>query len=287
MDAHLRKLAAGQADIVAAWQLIAGGWTRRAIEHSRKRGAWQLVHPGVYALTQAPLTQQQRWMAAALTAPETYLSERSAGRCWGFWNRSDPIETVTRVGSGGPRRLGSVRVKRSRDVGAESTARHGIPITTAARTLIDIAPGVSGPAVGRAFREALRLKLLTVRELAGALGRHRGRRGTRVLWDLAERYSDLPYGRTRSNAEARALEILHDARVDTPAVNVRVAGAEADLVWPRRRLIIELDGPQFHRFADEDLRKQRRWERAGYNVRRLSTDVIYADPAALIALVSR
>src|SRR5687768_7930894 len=106
MDVHLRELAAAQADVVAAWQLIARGWTRSAIEHWAKRGDWKIVHPGVYALTQAPLTQLQRWMAAALTAPDTYLSHLSAATCWGFHLVDLASETVTRAGSGGPQLFG-------------------------------------------------------------------------------------------------------------------------------------------------------------------------------------
>jgi very-short-patch-repair endonuclease len=284
MDVHLRKLAAAQADVIAAWQLIAHGWTRKAIEHRVRQGGWQIVHPGVYALTQAPLTQVQRWMAAALTAPETCLSHQSAATCWRFHRMNTVFETVTRAGSGGPRRLGGVLVRRSNRLACDMTLLHGIPITNAPRTLIDIAPALSEAAIGRAFREALRLKVLTARELAGVLARHRGRRGTRALWDLTERYSSLPYRRTRSNAEARALEILHDGNVKPPKVNVRIAGEEADLVWPERRLIVEIDGPQYHQFRDEDDRKQQLWEGAGYMVRRIASDEVYRDPDALITL---
>lgn len=287
MDVHLRRLAAAQADVVAAWQLIAHGWTRKAIRHRARRAGWRVVHPGVYALTHGPLTPLQRWMAAALTAPDTYLSHLSASTCWRFHMTDVAFETVTRIGSGGPRRIGGLLVRRSNDLSGETTVCDGIPITTPARTLIDIAAVLPERAVGRAFREAARLKLLTTRELAGALQRHRGRRGTRVLWDLTERYSSLPYRRTRSNAEARALEILHDAGVSAPKVNVRVATEEADLVWPNRRVIIEIDGPQFHRFHDEDARKQSIWERAGYTVRRISSDRVYADPDALTTLAPR
>ena len=286
MDVHLRSLAAAQADVVAAWQLLEHGWTRKAIRHRARQANWRLVHPGVYALTQAPLTQVQRWMAAALTAPSTYLSHVSAANCWGLHTTSTAIETVTRTGSGGPRRFGAVLVRRSERLGGETTRHNGIPTTTPARTLIDIAGALPERAMGRAFREALRLKLLTVREMAATLARHRGRRGVRVLWALTERYSSLPYRRTRSNAEARALEILHDANVDPPKVNVRIAGEEADLVWPRQRVIIEVDGPQFHQFADEDARKQALWERAGYTVRRIASDAIYENPEALLALLA-
>ena len=71
----------------------------------------------------------------------------------------------------------------------------------------------------------------------------------------------------------------------TPRVNTRIAGEEADLAWPERRLIIEIDGPQYHHFPDEDTRKQRIWEAAGYTVRRIGSDVVYRQPARLIALV--
>jgi very-short-patch-repair endonuclease len=286
MDVHLRKLAAAQADVVAAWQLIGRGWSPKAIRHRANQDSWQLVHSGVYALTHAPLTQLQRWIAAALTAPDTYLSDLSAANCWRYHTTSTAFETVTRAGSGGPRRLGGVLVRRSTRLAGETTVCNGIPITNPARTLIDISAGLSERAAGRAFREAMRLKVLTTPDLARALIRHRGRRGTRVLWDLTERYSSLPYGRTRSNAEARALEILHDAGLEPPKVNVRIAREEADLAWPRRRVIIEIDGRQYHQFRDEDIRKQTLWERAGYTVRRISSDEVYANPDALIALTA-
>ncbi len=287
MDVHLRELAAAQADVVAAWQLLARGWSREAIKHHFAHAGWQLVHRGVYALTHAPLTQVQLWMAAALTAPDTFLSDRAAAACWGFHHTAAPGESVVRLGSGGPRRFGAVLVRRSKTLVGETTRCNGVPITTPVRTLIDIAANLPERAVGRAFREAIRLKLLTARDLAMALSRHRGRRGTRLLWDLTQRYWSLPYRRTRSNAEARALEILHDAQVEPPRVNVRIRGEEADLVWQDARLIVEIDGRQFHQFRDEDARKQAHWEAAGYAVRRISSDDVYADPEALLALAPR
>lgn len=286
MDVQLQRLAAAQADVLAAWQLVEAGWTRKAIWHWARQNAWQVVHPGVYALTHAPLTQLQRWMAAALTAPCTFLSDLSASSCWGFHVTRTAFETVIRSGSGGPRRAGSVVIRRSTRLAEETTIRDGIPITTPARTLIDISARLPMHRVGRAFREACRLKVLTPRDLATGLIRHRGRRGTRVLWDLTERYASLPYRRARSNAEARGLEILHDAEVEPPKVNIRIAGEEADFTWLQRRLIIEIDGPQYHQHQDEDSRKAMLWARAGYTVRRISSDEIYANPESLIALAS-
>ena len=252
-------------------------------DHARRKG-WRAVHPGVYALTHAPLTRHQRWTAATLTAPATFLSHASAA-CWGIRAFDASWETVTRPGSGGSRRFGDVLVSHSRTLTGNVTARDGIAITTAARTLIDLAPHLTVYALARAFRETLRLRVTTGPDVHAAISRHRGRRGIAALVDLACRYAHLPHFRTRSNAEARTLEILHDAGVEPPLVNGRIAGEEADLAWRRSRRIIEIDGPEYHRFPDEDARKQAVWESAGYAVRRIESGLIYDHPERLLALV--
>ena len=62
----------------------------------------------------------------------------------------------------------------------------------------------------------------------------------------------------------------------------RRRGGRPELAAPGD-LIIELDGPQFHLDAAEDLRKQRAWEAAGWTVRRIPTDDVYLDPERLLA----
>ena len=283
MDVRVRELAAAQADIVAAWQLLAAGWTRRMVQHRVQRD-WRVVHRGVYALTNAALTRRQLWIAATLTTPDSLLSQASAGACWGFRPFEASFETITRPGSGGPQRLGKLLVSRSRTLNGNVTFHHGIRITTAARTLIDLAPHLDDRATRKAFREALRLKVTSREQVLATLSHHDRRRGTRLLGELATLHSTLAYHRTRSDAEGRALEVLHDVGVERPRVNTRIAGEEADLAWPEQMLIIEIDGPQYHQFPAEDARKQRLWEAAGYTVRRIGSDVVYEQPARLIAL---
>lgn len=287
MDVHVRKLAADQLGLVAAWQLLALGWSVGRVRHWSTSHGWQAMHDGVFLLSQAPPTREQRWMAATLTSPGSVLSHASAGACWGFRPWEGAIETITRPGDGGPRIIDRLLVSRSRSLWPETTRQGGIPITSAARTIIDLAPHLTSRQAGRAFREAVRLKLLTARDLAAVLERHRGRRGTRKLWVLAERYASIPYTRTRSNAEARALEVLYDAGLLPDKVNAPIAGEEADLIWLERQLIIEIDGPQFHLFADEDARKQSCWSEAGFTVRRITSQDVYDNPAALISLVTQ
>ena len=229
----------------------------------------------MYALTQAPLTRHQRWIAATLTAPGTVLSHVSAAARHGFRPWEARYEVVTRPGSGGPRQYPRLLVCRSTTLDGHTTTKDGIPITTVARTLVDLAPHLHTKAIGWALREALRLSMTTPDLVLIAAVQNR--RGTATLTELTKRYAHLPYARTKSNAEARALERLHDAGGAQPLVNVRRGGEEADLVFEETKEIVEIDGPRFHRFPDEDARKERAWEDAGYRVRRVPSDAVYRD----------
>jgi len=282
----LIELAGRQHRCVARRQLHALGYGDRAIAHRVAGGRLIRVYEGVYAVAPDPADDRTRWMAATLTAPGSVLSHSSAATAWGLRSLKAPFETVTRAGDGGPELKQGVLVCRSKALVDHATRLDGIPITTAERTLIDLAPHLADRALARAVRDAVRLKTTTPSDLFVALARHRGRRGTRRMHAAVSRYAGLPLQRTRSDAEALALELLRDAGRPRPANNERIAGEEADLIWPAWRLIVELDGPQFHLDASEDLRKQRAWESAGWTVRRLPTDDVYLHPERLVAVAT-
>jgi len=223
-------------------------------------------------------------MGATLTAPDTVLSHFSAAAAYGTWGLPRELETVSRPGSGGPRRHGSILVYRSDRLAGETTELDGIPITTFARTVLDLAPQVSERALAWLVREGVRLGHVTVSILADCLGRHRGRRGARRVSEVIARYTGLPLERARSGAEVRAMEVLKDGQRPLPELNVRVAGEEADLVWRSQRLVIEIDGEPFHQDVGNDARKQAAWERAGWTVKRLPSDAVYKRPSELLAL---
>lgn len=247
------------------------------------------VEEGVYAV--APVLGHDPWgiwMGATLTAAETYLSHVSASAARGFWSLSRDFETVTRHGTGGPRRFGGVLVFHSRTLSGDVEELNGIPITTVPRTLLDLARiGISERALARAVREAVRLKLTTTAALTDCLVAHERQRGTRRLARTLARYSGLPLERARSGAEVRALEILRDAKRPMPRLNHRIAGEEADLSWREERLILEIDGRPFHLDVGEDVRKRALWERAGWEVRCIDSDDVYEHPHLLLALSPR
>ena len=163
--------------------------------------------------------------------------------------------------------------------------RFGIPVTRVPRTLLDLTPRIGDRQLARCVREALRLRTTSVTEIMDALtGRHRGRRGTRRLALAVARYSELPVHRARSGPEVEALIVLREGGRPTPRLNVRIAGEEADLSWPAHRLIIELDGPQYHLDRGEDDRKRACWEAAGWTVRRMPSPAVVDQPQRLLAL---
>lgn len=283
LDVHLGRLLAGQEDLVAWWQLRAIGWSRDQINARVWRDRWRPIHRGVWATHRGELTQRHRWIAAVLTAPGTWLCGPSAAACHGFYEWDGPYETVVRAGSGGPRRFGPLLVARSTALEGHTTRRDGIPLVTAPRALVDLAPGLGVGQLGRGFRESIRVGATTANEISRALA---GQRGTRRLAVWCDRYASIPYHRCRSDAEGRALEILHDHGIPAPKVNVKVANIEADLVWREARFLVEVDGREFHMFADEDARKDAAWKAAGYEPLRIPAADVYHRPERLVSIVN-
>jgi very-short-patch-repair endonuclease len=283
-DVRLIDLASRQHRCIARRQLHAVGYGDAAIAHRVAGGRLLRIYEAVFAVAPVLDDQWTRWMAATLTAPGSVLSHSSAAMAWGVWSYGAAFEVVTRPGDGGPVRLDGLLVCRSRTLAGNTTTHRGVPITTPERTLIDIAPHAGRRALARAVREACRLRHTSPSALLVALAGHRGRRGTGRLRHAVSRYAGLPLHRARSDAEALALALLREAERPMPQLNVRVASEEADLVWPAHRLIVELDGPQFHLDVSENARKQQAWEAAGWTVLRLPTDDVYLRPERLRAV---
>jgi hypothetical protein len=98
----LRRIAAGQAGCVAAWQLRAADWSWDAIRHRTQD--LRRLHEGVYVTGDAPITRLQRWWGATLTAPGSFLGFASAGAAYEIRPWEATFEVIVRQGSGGPRR---------------------------------------------------------------------------------------------------------------------------------------------------------------------------------------
>jgi Protein of unknown function (DUF559) len=283
-DVRLLELLEQQWNRASLTQIEALGYTRLDVSRWVASGRIRAVHEGVFAGRPFLDDQRGRWMAATLTAPGTCLSHASSAALHGFWDRRRSTETVTRLGSGGPRRIDGLLVYRSLTIAGSTMTIDGIPTTTSERAIIEMAPHVDDPALARLVREALRTKVTTSERLLRAVDAYLGRRGTRRVLRTLAKYAGLPLSRARSGAEIRALMVLRDADRPLPRLNHKIAGEEADLSWASESLIIEIDGGPFHQDVGEDRRKETVWRGAGWAVLRVPSDDVYDAPERLLAL---
>ncbi len=180
-------------------------------------------------------------------------------------------------------------VHRITAISADETTRHeNLPVTTPARTLLDLAQVLDTRELERALSVAERQGLLDRDAMMLLLARHPRRRGTPALRALLGD-AHAP-ALTRSEAEARFLALLRKARLRLPETNVILNGYEVDCLWRSERLIAEIDGFAFHSSKDAFERDRRRdavLTGAGFRVIRLTWRQLTHDSHALLVAVAQ
>jgi len=229
-------LAARQHGVVSRAQLIALGFNAGEIAYLVKVGRLHLLHRGVYAVGHRPASMLTAAMAAVLACgSDAAASHRAAGALWKILPRwFAPIDVTAPT----QRRHPGIYVHRSRLT--EPPTRHGIPVTTPARTLLDLADVLDDRALARAVNEAYVLRLTTPHELAAVLARSPGRRTARLTPHTTTT------GPTRSHLEDSFLRFVKRHRLPIPEINQHIAGHEVDAVWRAQKIVVELDSYTFH-----------------------------------------
>jgi hypothetical protein len=129
---------------------------------------------------------------------------------------------------------------------ADRTRRDGIPVTSLARTILDLAVDSRPKTVARFIERADEAKLFDLREMRELLGRSKGHRGRSTVRAALDAYR--PERKfTRSGFERRFLEVVREAGLPEPAMNAFVAGHELDAYWDAERFGVELDSWETHR----------------------------------------
>ena len=228
------------------------------------------LHRGVYSVGHNVLLEQAYWLAAVLACGRgAVLSHLSAAALWEI--RGDPGAHVhlTVPSQAGRARRPRIRIHRSRRLAPEDVTIHeGIPVTTVARTLLDLADVLSKQALKRAIDESEYRRLFDLTAVVAAVGRNPNRR-SRKLVALAAGPAEL----TRSPLEDRFLAIVQRHGLPRPQVNHQVAGYQVDFYWPHAKLVVELDGFAAHgtrRAFQSDRERDRRLTLAGLTPIRLT-----------------
>ncbi len=206
-----------------------------------------------------------------------------AGALWQLLDEAPPQPELTLVGrSGHP--LPGVKLRRVPAIDPRDVAwRQGMPVTSAARTIVDLAGALTIRELESAIATALRLRLTTIPKIQDAMDRSPRCRGVATLRHLIENGG---FARTRSGYERRLLDLIAASGLPRPRTNHRVAGHEVDMVWPDRKLVLEFDGFKFHsdrRAFERDRRRDQDLVAQGYRVIRVTARQVEDEPLAVIA----
>jgi hypothetical protein len=282
----LAGLAGRQFGVVTVAQLRAAGLASDTVTRRVQRGALHRVHPGVYAYGHAGLSRDGRWLAAVfaggagatlghVSATTLILDQRRF--------RSDEPEIVV------PRRhrpvpgvvVHTCRQLDPRDV----TTCRGIPVTTIARTLVDLTDSLTPHQLAFLIKEAAYWKRFDLTATRRAMQRANGRRNLRVLERAIELYRSGSAG-TRSPREDAFLVLL-PAGMPEPLVNLQLVGFEVDFHWPDRRLAVEIDGGGHERptARRRDAQLDQALSDAGYTLLRFTDFELERSSADVLARV--
>lgn len=252
-----------------------------------EEGRLHRLHVGVYAVGHQVVSIHGRWMAAVLACGSgSILSHRDAAALWGIRPSSRHVVDVT-APCGSRRDRPGIEVHRTRRLDPEDRdVEDGIPVTTVARTLLDLAEVLPRGDLANAIENSERLRLFDLRAVEDVIGRSPGRRGLRVLRGALEAYRPPPA--TRSLLERRFLDLMHDAGLPRPLVNVEIANLEVDAAWHDARLVVELDGRTFHdthEAFERDRIRDATLQLAGYRVLRVTDRRLLREPMAVVHTV--
>ena len=173
------------------------------------------------------------------------LAGISAAAAYEIRRSSSPTIHVL-VGRNGRERRAGIRLHWCRALPAdEVTTLDGLPITTPARTLLDLAAGgLRGRYLEAAIDAAERKRLLDFADLHKLLERYPGRAGTPALRAVLARYRG---GDTRSELEVLIAELCDAHGLPRPLENCVIEGKVRDFYWPHARLVVEADSYAWHR----------------------------------------
>lgn len=289
-DERVAAVAALQRGRIASRQLRAIGVARTSVAWLVAKGRLFPCLGCVFRVGHNAPTELGAETEALLSVRDgAALSHWSAAALWGLWTPTPPLVEVT-VDDAPAAVNPGVRVHRSRTLTEHDVwIRSGLPLTSPARTLLDIAPTATARQLEIAFDRAIVEKVLRpshVRDLLERAGGHRGRGRLAALLAREGGASTV----TRSEPEERMLALIRQAGLPDPQVNFPFDIWQLDFYWPQARFAVEVDSQRFHssryRLA-RDRRKDNALRRADITVMRIMDDEITDRSHGVIADITR
>jgi very-short-patch-repair endonuclease len=239
------KLAARQHGVIARAQLLELGYSAQAIKRRVASGRLHPVWRCVYVVGRPGMGRHGRWMAAVLSCgPGAVLSHASAGALFGILPREGNTIEVSVPDEVARRGRAGLLVHRRRLEHGHMTHHRGIPVTTPARTLVDVAPRLSRDRLEAAINEADKHDLIDPEALRSALDGFAGLPGVAIVRTTLDRRT---FTLTDSKLERRFLLIARRCGLPLPRTQQWLNGSRVDFYWPELGLVVETDGLRYHR----------------------------------------
>jgi predicted transcriptional regulator of viral defense system len=294
LDNAIRTLAATQHGLISRQQLRAATAVRDDVRHRLRKGMLQRLSPCVFRIAGSPDTPAQRALAAVLDVGEqAVLSHTSAAAWWqipGF-GLEPGHATSLRGGRLRASHLATVHQPRALTSG-QMTTLHGVPVTSPARTIFDLAAREHPMRVERALDCALSHRLTNNAEMHHML-RVLARRGRSGITTMRQLLLDRPPDERLpdSNLERRFRRIAAEAGYRELQAQFDIADetgwlARVDFYYAPLRLVIEIDSVIHHSALTDRRRDDATTDRliaAGYTVRRFTEVEIFFEPERVIA----
>lgn len=291
-DEVIAAIAARQRGRVTRDQLLAAGACASAIDRRLRSGSLERVHSGVYALPQTadvPLAMETGALLAC--GEEAALSHHSAATVWELRpGRARPIHVTIPIGRCGPSPPG-VKLHRSRILTPRDVRlRDGLPVTSPARTLLDVAITLPDRDVERLLSEAVFVRrIVTHQEISAMLRRAGGHPGRRRLARVAGALTVST--ETDSHPAEKLHALIRAGGLPEPRLEVPMLEFKLDFFWPELNLAVEVDAYGTHgspaRFEADRLRDARLLTEMGIIVIRITRTMIEQRPLEALALVTR
>jgi very-short-patch-repair endonuclease len=287
VDRGIAELAARQHGVVSSVQLFELGLTKSGIQRRLETGRLHRIYRGVYAVGHASLSPAGKELAAVLgCGPDAVSSHRAAGCRWGIVRSAARYEVTAPRSRNGPP---GVLVHRSRRLDpADRAVVEAVPVTSMARTLVDLADVLSERRLADAVHEAEVQRIFDLNELRQAQARVPGRTGRHRLKRVLAAY-EVPV-LTRSEAERRFLDLCRTHSLPQPRTNAPLHGYEVDFYWPERNLVVEIDGAAAHhtrKAFQNDRRRDRALAKKHIQVLRVTWHDLDEGAADLAAILRR
>ncbi|MDQ3607507.1 MAG: DUF559 domain-containing protein [Actinomycetota bacterium] len=286
------RLAEAQNGVADRWQLLALGLGRGAIAHRLRVGRLHTLFRGVYLVGHCvPLSLAMETGALLACGQWAGLCHHTAAALW-RWRPAPPPTVAVMVVGRDPGQRPGICLHRVRHLAPKDrTSRHGLAVTTPARTILDQAAVLPARDLERTIDEARRQRLVAEASLIAAVQRAPNHRGARAVPTALEAPNE-PH-MTRFEAEERMLALVRAADLPRFETNRLVQGHTVDFLWRAQRVVVEVDSWQFHgdRKAFEDDRRRDADLAAGHRVLRITARQLRREPlyvaARLGALLTR